>query len=189
MIIILFLYFLIWKNYINRITVYATIFGLKNTKRVQPSISFCHKLFGWVWSSEVDGNQTAVVHHDTLGTGSHNTSGRVIYNISYVLPSQFDFISPWRLTSVSSRPTFGYRHLSSAITKLTLHHIGVKGNERSFFDWPWLKSAVTHLLIVFSSYFTTEPGCATDAPAFVFTKLPKNNTYCAPCSLHPDKQK
>ncbi len=30
--------------------------------------------------------------------GSHNTRGRAIHNISHLLPSLFDFISPWRLT-------------------------------------------------------------------------------------------
>ncbi len=35
------------------------------------------------------------------------------------------------------------------------HHSSLKGNERSFSDWPWLKSAVKHLLIVYFSHLTT----------------------------------
>ncbi len=58
---------------------------------------------------------------------------------------------------------------------IKLRHSQLKGNERSWSDWLWLKSAVTHLLVVFSSHFTTAPGCA--AHVFVFTKWPKQDEH------------
>ncbi len=47
---------------------------------------------------------------------------------------------------------------------------------RSWSDWPWLKPALTHL--------TTAPGCVADAPAFMFTELPKEiaTHICACCT-------
>ncbi len=63
-------------------------------------------------------------------------------------------------------------------------------SQRSEREWEeliwldWLKSAVTHLLTVYSFHFTTVPGCAADASAFMFTKLPKQATTstCVPCN-------
>ncbi len=62
-------------------------------------------------------------------------------------------------------------------------HGGPKGNERSWSDWSSLKSAVRQLLMVYSSYFTTAPGCAGGERASLLTKLQKKITppTCAPC--------
>lgn len=59
---------------------------------------------------------------------------------------------------------------SSATTKLknALCHCTLKGNEISWSNWPWLRSAVTHLHIVCSAHFATAPGCTGDPLAHVF---------------------
>ncbi len=47
---------------------------------------------------------------------------------------------------------------------------------------------MTHLLIVFHSYFTTMPGCGADVPAFMFVKFPEKiaKPPCAPCTQNLD---
>ncbi len=72
---------------------------------------------------------------------------------------------------------------SSAELDNTLQpHGGLRGNKRSWSHWPWLKSAVTHLLTVCSSHFTSASGCTADAPASLFNKMTKKTAF--PALLH-----
>ncbi len=64
----------------------------------------------------------------------------------------------WTGMSVSSCIKFGW-HLSassSAEIDITLRHRSLKGNEGSWSDWPWLKSAVTPSNLLFPP-FTAAP--------------------------------
>ncbi len=71
---------------------------------------------------------------------------------------------------------------------IVLCYSSLKGNERSWSDWSWLKSAVTHLLIVYSFQLATAPDCATDVPVFLFNTLPKKivTPTCTPCAQNLD---
>ncbi len=121
------------------------------------------------------------------------------HNISDVTSTSFfisDVINKLRLRAWTSRTT-GYISFllwkvwlalsatsSAEIDNTLQHHSGLKGNERSWSDWPWLESAVTHLLIVCSSHFPPVLGCDAGAPASLLTELPKKITppTCAPCA-------
>lgn len=51
------------------------------------------------------------------------------------------------------------------------HHSGLSGNERNKFNWPWVKSAVTHLLITHWSGFIGAPSWTGDAVHFYLLAL------------------
>lgn len=57
-----------------------------------------------------------------------------------------------------------------------------KEEERSGFNWPCLKSAAMHLLIVYSTYFTTAPSCAADTPALARAKIPQKKILTPTCA-------
>ncbi len=96
----------------------------------------------------------------TLGRGSHSTGGSVIHNIGSLLPSHFDFISPWRLihstvnwaiTSMNLRSDSFLlckvcQYLSAPSSVILRNWQcaawkGMRGTDLTGHDWPQLKSA------------------------------------------------
>lgn len=77
-----------------------------------------------------------------------------------------------RVTSYCPAWNFCWWHLCASPSVVIL-----KGKRQCRFNWPWLKSVVTHLLIVCSPYFTNTSGIAREALV-----PPPNSDQCSGAS-------
>ncbi len=127
-------------------------------------------------------SQAADERHDALGSGSNNTRGRAIYNISYLLESQFDFISPWRLSTVNLGITnlkLADKYVSFLLRKVEL------ADTCLLLLQPKLTMRGADLMVTSKISHDTPSHClflllyrsATNAYVFVFTKNQKRSPH------------
>ncbi len=107
---------------------------IKNQIWMQPSISVNHKILSWILSIELDVNQAVNKSNNAAATllndCSHHIGQELTDHAKQPATGQLCQIPP--AAPVCS--SFSHYKIDSM-----LRHSGLKGNERSWSDWPWLK--------------------------------------------------